>query len=340
MNSTTMQRVRLPGSRQAVVEQVAVPEPRGGEVVVRVRASAICGSDLHGLYRPEKGSPSTPGHEFAGEVVAVDAAARVRVGDRVALHAAPGCGACRFCRMGAPIYCTEGAATLGFSRDGGDATYALVPERACLPLPDDVSDEVAALIGDGVGTPYHALRKAGGVRGGDVLGVFGLGPVGLGATMLGAYFGATVIGVDVNAERLALAGTLGATHLVNPRDGNPAATLRELTGGRGLDVAMECAGSAVTLGYALEAIAPFGRVALVGEHQQASINPSGHFIGRELTMTGSRYYHHGDYDDILRLLAGGLRPERMVTHRFPLREAPAAFQLFDAGQAAKVLILP
>src|SRR5207302_496982 len=170
----------------------------------------------------------------------------------------------------------------------------------------------------------------GGVRGGQVLGVFGLGPVGLGATMLGAHFGAKVIGVDVNADRLALARRLGAAHTINPGESEPVAMLRELTDGRGLDVAMECAGSAITLGYALDSMAPFGRLALVGEHSQASINPSGHFLGRELTMTGARYYHISDYDDILRLIAGGLRPERMVTHHFPLPETPHAFSLFDA----------
>src|SRR5437879_2886254 len=153
-----MQRVRLLGKRQAVVEDVDVPRPHGDEVVVRVRTAAICGSDLHGLYRPEHGARVTPGHEVAGEVVAVDRASRVHEGDRVALHAAVGCGNCRLCRLGAPIYCPNGD-TLGFERDGGDATYVLVPERACLPLPDDVSYDVAALIGDGVGTPYHALCK-------------------------------------------------------------------------------------------------------------------------------------------------------------------------------------
>jgi threonine dehydrogenase-like Zn-dependent dehydrogenase len=340
MSTRTMQRVRLPGNRQAVVEEAPVPEPHGDEVLVRVRASALCGSDLHGLYRPAGGSPVTPGHEFAGEVAAIDRASRVRPGDRVAVHAAPGCGDCRFCRMGAPIYCPDGHNTLGFARDGGDATYALVPERACLPLPGSVSFEAGALIGDGVGTPYHALCKAGGVRGGQMLGVFGLGPVGLGATMLGVYFGATVVGVDVNPERLALARRLGAAHTIDPQVSDPVAAIRELTGGRGLPVAMECAGSAVTLGHALAAMDHFGRLALVGEHRQAAIDPSGHFIGRELTMTGSRYYHHGDYDAILQLLAGGLQPERMVTHRFALDEASEAFRLFDAGQTAKVLLLP
>ena len=338
--SATMRRVRLPGSSKTIVEEVAVPQPHYDLVVVRVRASAICGSDLHFLYRPEQGSTVTPGHEIAGEVVAVDRAARVRPGDRVALHSAPGCGDCRFCRMGAPIYCPHGNNTLGFARDGGDATYVLVPERACLPLPDDVSYEVGALVGDGVGTPYHALRKAGGVWGGQTLGVFGLGPVGLGAVMLGALFGATVIGIDVNVQRLALAERVGATHTVNPRDGDPVALLRDLTTGRGLDVALECAGSAITLGYALDSIGHFGHVGLVGEHRQATINPSAHFIGRELTMTGSCYYHLSDYDDILRLIAGGLHPERMITHCYPLAEAAEAFAVFDAGQAVKVILTP
>ncbi|HXW80893.1 MAG TPA: alcohol dehydrogenase catalytic domain-containing protein [Acidimicrobiales bacterium] len=339
--NTPMQRVRLSGNRQATVEEVDMPTPQGDQVVVRVRASALCGSDLHGLYRPEKGSPFTPGHEIAGEVVAVDRAVRARVGDRVALHAPVGCGQCSFCRRGAMIMCSAGE-TLGFSRDGGDAEYVVAPERVCLPLPDAVSFEVATLIGDGVGTPYRALMKAGGIRADQVLGIFGLGPVGLGAAMLGVRFGARVIGVDVNAGRLALAQELGVDHLIDASCANVVPAVRELTRGVGVDVAMECAGSDATLRYALDACRHFGHVALVGEHREgvATIDPSLHFLGRELTMTGTRYYHLPDYEEILALIEDGLCPERMVTHRFSLSDAPTAFALFDAGRTAKALLLP
>jgi threonine dehydrogenase-like Zn-dependent dehydrogenase len=339
--STAMRRVRLSGNSHATVEEVEIPRPQGDQVVVRVRASALCGSDIHGLYRPEKGSPFTPGHEIAGEVVEVDRAVRARVGDRVALHAPVGCGQCSFCRRGAMIMCSAGS-TLGFSRDGGDAEYVLAPERVCLPLPEGVSFEVAALIGDGVGTPYRALMKAGGIRADQVLGIFGLGPVGLGAAMLGARFGARVIGVDVNAARLALAKELGVDHLIDASSADVVASVAELTRGVRLDVAMECAGSDVTLRYALDTCRHFGHIALVGEHREglATIDPSRHFLGRELTMTGTRYYHLPDYEEILALIENGLGPERMVTHRFPLSEAPAAFALFDAGRTAKTLLFP
>jgi threonine dehydrogenase-like Zn-dependent dehydrogenase len=339
--STAMRRVRLSGNSQATVEEVDIPRPQGDQVVVRVRASALCGSDLHGLYRPEKGSPFTPGHEIAGEVVAVDRAARVRVGDRVSLHAPVGCGECSFCRRGAMIMCSAGS-TLGFSRDGGDAEYVLAPERVCLPLPEGLSFEVATLIGDGVGTPYRGLMKAGGIRADQVLGIFGLGPVGLGAAMLGVRFGARVIGVDVNAGRLALAQELGVDLLIDASSADVVASVDELTRGVGLDVAMECAGSDVTLRYALDTCRHFGHIALVGEHREglATIDPSRHFLGRELTMTGTRYYHLSDYEEILALIEDGLCPERMVTHRFPLSDAPTAFALFDAGRTAKTILLP
>ena len=217
----------------------------------------------------------------------------------------------------------------------------MVPERVCLPIPDAMSYEVAALIGDGVGTPYRAITKAGGVRGGQTLGVFGLGPVGLGATLLGVYFGARVIGVDVNPDRLALARELGAAHTIDAGEVDVAGSVRELTKGKGVDLAMECVGSDTVLRYALDSSASFGHLALVGEHHgsDARIEPSRHFIGRELTMTGTRYYHLSDYDAILQLIEDGLRPERTVTHRFPLSEAPAAFALFDAGRSAKTLLI-
>jgi propanol-preferring alcohol dehydrogenase len=164
--------------------------------------------------------------------------------------------------------------------------------------------------------------------------------MGLGATLLGRYFGAAVIGVDINTERLALARSLGATHTIDASESAVPAAVRELTNGRGLDIAMECAGSDTTLQYALESMGHFGHVALVGEHRQATVNPSAHFLGHELTMTGTRYYHVSDYDDILQLIASGLRPERIVTHRFALADAPQALQLFDLGQTAKVVLLP
>jgi threonine dehydrogenase-like Zn-dependent dehydrogenase len=337
---TSMKRLKFAGNRRAFLEDVEVPSPQGEEVLVRVRASGLCGSDLHALYRPENGSIFTPGHEVAGDVVGVDAARHVREGDRVALYAAVGCGGCRFCRKGAPIMCPA-SSTMGFSRDGGDADYVLVPERACLPLPDSVSYEVGSLIGDGVGTPYRALMKAGGIRGGQTVGIFGLGPVGLGATLLSIHFGARVIGVDINPDRLALGRSLGAAETIDASDTDVPLRVRQLTKGCGADLSMECGGSDVTLGYALDSTRHFGRVAIVGEHRNAvaTIDPSRQFLGRELTMTGTRYYHMSDYDAIVDLIESGLHPERIVTHRFALKEGTEAFTLFDAGRTAKTLIV-
>jgi threonine dehydrogenase-like Zn-dependent dehydrogenase len=151
-----------------------------------------------------------------------------------------------------------------------------------------------------------------------------------------------VIGVDVNPGRLALAKDLGVAHLVDASSTDVVTAVRELTRGVGLDVAMECAGSDVTLRYALDSCRHFGHIALVGEHREAiaRIDPSRHFIGGELTMTGTRYYHLSDYEEILALIEDGLAPERMVTHRFALGDAPQAFALFDAGSTAKALLLP
>jgi propanol-preferring alcohol dehydrogenase len=172
------------------------------------------------------------------------------------------------------------------------------------------------------------------------VGIFGLGPVGLGATMISVFLGATVIGIDINKRRLSMASDLGAKHLVNPTESDTVSSIRELTDGRGLDVALECAGSDATFGYALESMNHFGKIALIGENNLASFNPSNHFLGHELTLTGSRYYHYADYEKVLDLIKNGLRPERMISHRFPLSEAATAFQLFDSGLTAKVILLP
>jgi propanol-preferring alcohol dehydrogenase len=292
---------------------------------------------LHGLYRRPEPARYTPGHEPAGEIADSWPDSRWKPGDRVALYGIFGCGSCDHCRAGYPHCCSQ-SRTIGFSRDGADAQYVLVPEHACLPLPDDLSFDVGALLGDGLGVPYHALGRAH-LCGADTLAVFGLGPIGLGVVLVGRYLGARVIGIDLNPHRLSLARELGAEATLNSRELDVVPALRDLTEGRGPGVVAECAGSAATLGLALEAVAKRGRVVLIGENREASISPSAHFLRKELVMTGSTYFPLGKYEEVLRL-ARRVAPERLISHRFPLAQAREAFELFDRGETAKVALVP
>jgi len=203
-----MKAVRLLGNCELEIRQVPEPTLRPGWVVVKMRASAICGSDLHGLYEAPSAATHTPGHEFVGEVVEAGSDSRLRQGARVAVYAMVGCWECEFCRKGAIPLCPQ-VNCLGFDLDGGDAEFALVPEQCCLPLPDDVSDEVATLAGDVIGVSWQQLRQVG-ARAQELVVVSGLGPMGLGAVVVAKYLGCQVVGVDTNPYRVELARELGA----------------------------------------------------------------------------------------------------------------------------------
>lgn len=333
-----MQALKMTGNSRAEVRDAPVPEVKPGWVRVRVRASCLCGSDLHG-YRSPQGHPVTPGHEVAGEVDAIgEGVTRVQPGDHVAVHVLWTCGVCDACRAGRTIFCAHPRGVIGFSLDGGDADYLLAPAETLHKLPGDISWVQAALIGDGVGTPYHALQRAG-VRAGETVGIFGVGPVGLGATAVARFIGATVVAVDVNPLRLELARQLGAALVLNPSQPDYAGQLAAATQGKGLDRALDTGNSPATLNLALDGVGAGGTVAFVGEKEEATIHPSPQFIRKEITAVGCWYHPLGDYEAIIALVQRGLAPERIVTHQFPLARAPEAFQLFAAGQCGKVVLV-
>jgi len=334
-----MRAVRLLGSRRAEVIDRPDPVSEGDEVVVEVRAAAICGSDLHGLYRPEGARPWVPGHEAAGVVVGTAGRGRFREGDRVVLTAFKQCGACEYCRAGYAAYCRAMEGVYGFTRDGAHAQRVRVAERSLLPLPDSVPFEAACLLIDPIGTPFHAAQRVG-LNGSHVVGVFGLGPMGLGAVMVARRLGAMVIGIDPVPFRRALAEKLGAERTVDPSGADAAAAVRKACPDGRLDRAFECSGSPQALWTALELVRPFGHVAIIGEQRSAAVSPSDHFNRKEITLSGSCCFPLGEYDAILRMLEGGLDPTRLVTHRFSLEEAAEAYRVFDGGMTGKVLLIP
>lgn len=334
-----MRGVKILGARSLEVCDWPDPEPQGDEVVVKIHAASICGSDLHGIYRKEGAHGVIPGHEGMGEVVAVDSARNVRVGNRVMILALIGCGRCQWCREGEFSLCEGMRGVMGFSRNGVHAEVALVPEIALLPLPEFVSDEAAACILDPVGTSYHALKRMG-TRAGHTVGIFGLGPMGLGGVLVASFLGAEVIAIDPIAFRREHAHKIGAAHTVNPTLCDVVDALAEVTGGRGLDMALECSGTPECLRQALDAVRPKGAVSIIGENPEAIISPSAHFNRKEITLCGSTCFPMSDYDDILRAIEKGLDPSRLITHRCALKDAVAAYVAFDQGNTGKVAFVP
>ncbi|MFN2606663.1 MAG: zinc-binding dehydrogenase [Acidimicrobiales bacterium] len=336
--------VYLPGDRRVDLREVPVPVPGHGQVLVRMRASTICGSDLRAIYRehlgtgPEAYAGVVAGHEPAGDIVEVGPGCRrFRPGDRVALYHIAGCGLCADCRSGYMIGCTSSLrAAYGWQRDGGHADFCLAEERTCVALPDELSYLDGACVACGFGTAYEALCRAG-VSGRDAVLVTGLGPVGLAAGLLARAMGARrVIGADVVAARLELATATGAVTDAVPSaealDGIAAAT-----GGAGCEVSVDCSGSVAGRALALAGTRRWGRCVLVGEGGRLEVDVSPVLIHRQLTVAGSWVTSIGRMEELVeRLVRWGLHPDRVVTDTFPLAEAAAAYALADGGRAGKV----
>jgi threonine dehydrogenase-like Zn-dependent dehydrogenase len=338
----------LPGDRQVDIQEFPVPEPGHGQVLLRMRASTICGSDIRAIYREHLGVGAEAyqgviaGHEPCGEVVALGPGTqRLAVGDRVVIYHICGCGQCDDCRHGYEIGCHSPLrAAYGWQRDGGHADYLLAEERSCLALPDELSFLDGACVACGFGTAYEALLRAG-VSGNDRLLITGLGPVGLAAGMLGRALGAsTIVGTDISPERRALAEQLDVFDAAVAADDNMLDAARDVSGGRGYEVTLDASGSAAARAQALELTRDWGRCVFVGEGGRVDFEVSRVLIHRQLTLHGSWVTSLRHMEDLLdHLVRWNVRPERVVTDRFPLEQAADAYRVADGGAAGKVAIV-
>lgn len=338
-----MKAVLLPGDKAVQVVEREVPTPGPGEVLIRTRASAICRSDMT-LYAgdPIVGGATAgtglviPGHEPAGDVVEVGPfVTGVQPGDRVAAYLAIGCGHCEYCLSGDRMLCSRWRC-LGFDVDGGDAEYFVLPAVNCLILRDEVSYAAGALLTDMVGTQYHAQKRLH-VSGECDVAIFGLGPMGAAGVMVAHAHGARVIAIDILADRRELAAQFGADDTLAVSE-DLADRIRELTNGRGVDVAIDCSGAPSGQNAALDSARPKGRVALVGESRSTTINPSDQLIRKTLEVIGGWYFPLWEFDEIQRFaIERGMPVERLVTHRFSIDDAPEAFRRFDQRETEKAI---
>jgi threonine dehydrogenase-like Zn-dependent dehydrogenase len=339
--------VFLGGSRSELRE-FQVPEPRPTEVVIRVMASGLCGSDLHsyrspdGLRSPRTGEFIVAGHEPAGVVERIGSQVTAFApGDRVLAYHILGCGLCHNCRLGYPVNCTSpGKAAYGGQRNGGHAEFMSAEERSLISIPGQVSFIDGATVACGTSTAYAATRRAG-IGPGDQVLITGLGPVGLAAAMFAADMGAEVIGVDPNVERAEFAKRHGVHHMAGGADPEETAEqVRELTGGRGCHAAVECSGSDAGRLLCLKAAATWGRVAFVGFGGTAlTVNAAEVLILKQLSLHGSWVSSMAQMEDVPRLLrARDLHPDAMVTRQYRLPDGPEAYTAFDGGSVGKLVI--
>jgi threonine dehydrogenase-like Zn-dependent dehydrogenase len=340
-----MRGVYLPGNREVVIRDVDDPAPGPGQVVVRMKASTICGSDLRAIYRehlgegPEAYRGMIAGHEPCGDIVAVGPGCkRFGEGDRVVLYHIAGCGLCRDCRLGYMIGCTSPTrAAYGWQRDGGHADYLLAEERTCVALPDALSHVDGACVACGFGTAYEALSRAR-AWGADAVLVTGLGPVGLAVGMLARALGShLVIGIDVTPERRDLAQRLGAVDAAVAAGEGALEQVHELTRGRGCEVAVDTSGTASGRETAILGTRRYGRCVLVGEGGRLDVEASPALIHGQITLHGSWVTSIWRMEELVeRLVRWDLHPEATVTDRFPLEDAEQAYALADSGISGKV----
>jgi propanol-preferring alcohol dehydrogenase len=228
---------------------------------------------------------------------------------------------------------------LGFTADGGNAEYLVIPERNCLRIPDSISYVAAAISTDAFGTLYSVCRKLG-VNGGTTLGIWGLGPMGSSGILAAKALGACVVAIDPIGERRQFAADLGADLTLEPTALDARGKLAAFAGPFGLGAAIDCSGQPAAQNMALDSVRHLGRVAFVGESRETTIRPSDQLIRKELTLIGSWYFNISEYEEIIALLISkGIDLERLATHRFSIDEAETAFRLFDERKTEKAVFV-
>jgi len=344
----TMQAAFLPGNSTVELRTVPVPNPGHGEVLLRVKASTICGSDIRCIYHehlgkgPEGYQGVIAGHEPAGQIVEEGPGCRrFRVGDRVIVYHISGCGVCNDCRRGYMISCTSEKyrRAYGWQRDGAMAEYMLAEEKDLIALPDQLSYADGAQVACGFGTVYEGLERVG-INGSHAVLITGLGPVGLAAAALCRKLGARkIIGIEIVPERLQIAKNLGLCDVALPPRPENVAEVRDLTGGFGVERAVDCSADAEARATAIRATRKWGKIVFLGEGGGVQFNPSPDLIHDQKTICGSWVTSTWLMEELVeRLVRWNLHPQDIITHRFALNNVAEAYRLMASGKCGKVAV--
>jgi alcohol dehydrogenase, propanol-preferring len=323
-----MRAARIFGDMTLRVVDADVPDPGPGEVLLRIQAAGVCGTDLHildGMIKPES-YPMTLGHEAAGVVAAAGPDTAVGQGDRVAVYNKIFCGQCEQCLSGRNNICDNKPGQLGFNQDGGDQEYVLVPERNVVPVPDAVDLASAAVITCAGMTAVHAAKLSG-LRLGHTAIVDGIGGVGILVVQAARHAGARVIAVADSAEKRQFALDHGAADgivVAHPADYESLpGQVRELTEGRGADVFFELVGTTESMAAGVRSLAKAGRFVSTGYTDQVlKIHPI-EFILSETSLVSTVAATRQDLHDALQLAASGAITVP-VAARYPLDEVQIA----------------
>jgi threonine dehydrogenase-like Zn-dependent dehydrogenase len=348
-----MRGVSFLGDRELQLLDFPDPTPGPHDVVLEMKASGMCGSDLHQYRRPKGGTqasglpmPTRPviaGHEPCGVVAAIGSAvdpAQAKVGQRVMVHHYQGCTNCEHCRAGWQQLCQNVPVKVyGNNNDGGHAPYMLVPANTLVTLPDELTFAAGAAIACGTGTAYGALRRIN-LSGNDTIAIFGQGPVGLSATQLAAAMGARVIALYVSEERLARAKEFGAAETVNPRSNDPVGAIKDLTHGYGAEFTLDTSSQPEGRISAVRATKVWGTTCFVGERNQVTIDVSPDMLRKQLTIVASWTFSQMGQAECAQFVADRkIDVEKLFTHRWQLDQAEEAYKLFDTQTTGKGVFL-
>ncbi len=349
-----MKGVVFTGNRKLEIRDFPDPTPGPRDVVLEIKASGMCGSDLHNYRAPpqEEGavtggikrqSGTIAGHEPCGIVAAVGSAVtekEARVGQRVMDHHYDGCGGCKHCRGGWTQMCLEGTTVFGSGGHGGHAKYMKVPVHTLVPLPDSLSFVTGAAISCGTGTAWGALKRLN-LQGGETIAIFGQGPVGLSATQLAVAMGAHVIAIDISPERLKLAKSFGASELIDGKANDMVAAIRDLTHGEGAHKTLDCSSAPEARASAVRAVRSWGTACFVGERGQVTLDVSPDILRRQVTLVGSWTFSKQGQAECAEFVADKkIDVEKLFTQRWRLDQAEEAYKLFDTQTTGKAVILP
>ncbi|ASA23925.1 NAD(P)-dependent alcohol dehydrogenase [Paenibacillus donghaensis] len=344
----TMLAAVMPEPGHIVLEEQPLPVLAADEVLVKVMAVGVCGSDLHyyehgriGRFVVEK--PIILGHECAGIIAAVgDSVTRVQLGDRVAVEPGVTCGRCTFCKQGRYNLCPDVQFLATPPMDGAFVQYMKIREDMVFAIPDQLSFEEAAL-NEPFSVGIHAAKRCG-LQAGSTVAIMGMGPVGLMAVAAAKAYGASMIIVtDLEDLRLEAAKRMGATHTINIREEEPLARIKELTGGIGADVAWETAGNPKALQAAMYCLRRGGKLAIVGLPAQDEIALNVPFIAdNELDIFGIFRYANTYPSGIEFMASGEIDTLSLITDRYPLAQTQEALEraIYNKSGSLKVIVYP
>lgn len=336
-----MKKAIITGPRQVELVEVPDPQPKDDWVVVKVHAAPLC-VEYKGYC--EGWECGQMGHEAAGEVVAIARPGCVEVGDRVVVMPMFSCGTCPLCQVGDYIYCQSGP---NFSDvhgcEEGSATiaqYLLKPSWMLPRIPDGVPYERAALACCGLGPSFGAMQAMN-VNAFDTILITGLGPVGLGAIVNASFRQARIIAVESIPWRVQRAHDMGVEHVLDPRDDATLPRIMELTGGLGVDCALDCSGNTAAERLCIDAARRRGQVTFIGEcFNPLTIWTSNDLIRKGLTLRGSWHYNLADYPKIMQIIQRSPLIDLLISHVMPMSQIQEALELSATHETAKVILRP